>query len=376
MPWEACSVTQKRKEFVLLAGSPGVNLSQLASRFGISRKTAYKWLERSREQPQIDQALQDRSRRPRCSPRQSLPEVELLVLQLRQAYDWGGRKISHVLSRDHALQVAPSTVTSILHRHGQIRPEDSNASKAWLRFEHARPNELWQMDFKGDFPLAQGRCYPLTAVDDHSRFNLILQACSNQRRSTVQAQLERAFAMYGLPERINTDNGPPWGTGGQGEFSMLGVWLMRLGIKLSHSTPWHPQSNGKDERFHRSLKRELLRHHEWVDLPQAQVKFDDWRHIYNEQRPHEALEMQTPVQRYRPSKRSMPSTLPEPDYEAWAQVRKVQHGGWVHFQGREIRLSKALAGQPVAFMPRPERDGAYDVYFCQQHLKVVHLGAR
>ena len=372
MPWENVTVIEKREEFVVLASKEGANVSGLCRRFGISRKTGYKWLGRY-ESGRTD-ALLDRSRRPHHSPRISTTGVEEAVLAMRHKHPaWGGRKISHVLARDRQQNVAPSTVTAILHRHDLIDPAASTAATPWKRFEHAQPNQLWQMDFKGHFAVGKRRCHPLTVIDDHSRYNLVLAACENERRGTVQAALERTFARYGLPQRINTDNGSPWGTAGQAGLTGLAVWLIRLGIILSHSRPLHPQTNGKDERFHRSLKAEVLALRQFDDLEQVQTEFDRWRLVYNRERPHEALSMQAPADRYRPSARSMLPSLPGIEYGPDDVVRKVQQGGWISWQGWNIRVSKALVGQPIALRPSLTDDGIYNVYFCHQHLNSLDL---
>lgn len=372
MPWEQVTVPQSRKEFVLLACQADANISQLCERFGISRKTAYKWLGRYAQDS--SEALQDRSRRPHASPHKSTDYLEQAVVQLRQRHAaWGGRKIAHVLARDHQLHVAPSTVTNILHRHQLITPAASEAATPWQRFEHEEPNSMWQMDFKGHFGVAEQRCHPLTVIDDHSRYNLALQACRNEQRQTVQSILQHVFERYGLPRRINADNGPPWGTTGQGPLSGLGVWLIRLGVHLSHSRAMHPQTNGKDERFHRTLKAEVLRQRHFPDFDSVQPEFDRWRFIYNCERPHQALGMQTPAQRYRASPISMPRTLPAIEYGPEDLVRKVQQGGVLHLYGKELRISKALVGQPVALRPASNTDGIYDVYFCHQYVDSISL---
>jgi transposase InsO family protein len=372
MPWSEVTVQKQREEFVLLAKAEGANVSELCRRFGISRKTGNKWLSRRAANP--EEALADRSRRPHSSPLLSPAVVEKAVVQMRLAHPaWGGRKIACVLERDAGLIVVPSTVTNILHRHGLVSPAASSAATAWQRFEHAEPNDLWQMDFKGHFPAGQGRCHPLTVLDDHSRYNLVLQACGNEQRQTVQTLLHRTFDHYGLPLRINADNGPPWGTAGQGALSYLGVWLIRLGIRVSYSRPAHPQTNGKEERFHRTLKAEVLAQRQFGSLHAVQAAFDHWRPIYNCVRPHEALSMQTPVQRYRPSPRSMPATLPPIEYAPDDLVRKVQSNGWISFKNQPFRLPQALTGQHVALKPRLQEDGVYDLFFCHHHIDVLNL---
>lgn len=353
-------MSDQREEFVCLARQEDANVSELCRRYGISRKTGYKWLSRP------DAA--DVSRRPLSSPTRTASEVEGRVVALRAAHPaWGGRKISHVLARDESIELAPSTVTSVLHRHGLIDSAASAAAAPWQRFEHDRPNALWQMDFKGYVATDEGRLCPLTVIDDHSRFNVTLEALPGQTRLLVQPVLHRTFERYGLPDRINTDNGAPWGSGGQG-ITQLGIWLVRLGIKLSHSRPLHPQTNGKDERFHRTLLAEAMYGQPFHDLAAAQERFDQWRTVYNCKRPHEALGMQTPVDRYRASHRAMPENLPPIEYGLDDEVRNVQACGIVKFKGRRLRTSYALHGEPVALRPVSDQDGVYDVFFCHQRV--------
>lgn len=368
MAWMETSVVEQRLEFVMLAKDGTAGVSELCRRFGISRKTGYKWLGRYEAQGG-EHGLADASRRPQTSPSRSSEELEAEVLQVRQAHPaWGGRKIAHVLGRDQGLPVAPSTVTSILHRHGLIQASASAAAQPWQRFEHAAPNSLWQMDFKGHFAMHRGRCHPLTVIDDHSRYNIALKACANEQGATVQAALREVFRRYGLPRRINTDNGQPWGDSGGRYLTALGAWLVRLGISISHSTPLHPQTNGKDERFHRTLKAEVLLR-SFADLAECQSAFNRWRPIYNQHRPHEALAMQTPVQRYAPSAVAYPEVLPEIEYGDQDKVRRVNKAGRISIFGKSIFISNALHGLPVALRPSAEIPDALEVYFCHQRIK-------
>ena len=257
MPWKERTAMSLRDEFVRLALSPGSNVTMLCQRFSISRKTAYKWLARARR----GQAMTDRSRRPLHSPRQTGPELEKQIMQLRQDFRWGGRKIHTRLKALGVVEIpAPSTVTDILRRKGQIDPQEAAKHAPGVRFEHPSPNDLWQMDFKGQFRLCGGGwCFPLTVLDDHSRFSLGLRACGNQQGVTVQAQLTDVFRRYGLPCRILCDNGSPWGCDSRHRYTNFSAWLLRLGIAVSHGRPYHPQTQGKDERFHRTLNVELLK---------------------------------------------------------------------------------------------------------------------
>lgn len=270
-----------------------------------------------------------------------------------------------------------STVHAILKRNGLIEPAESSKHQAFVRFEHPQPNALWQMDFKGHFPMRSGgRCHPLTVLDDHSRYNLCLQALDNERASSVQQCLMRIFARYGLPWRMLMDNGAPWGDRLDHPYTPLTVWLMRLGILVSHSRPYHPQTMGKDERFHRTLNNELITRHCFVDLAHAQALFDPWRELYNCRRPHQALGMQPPATRYRMSTRAFPQRLPEPEYPAGLPTRIVQQQGKLSYAGHDYRVPKAFRGQRVALLHNEEHDGILDVLFFRQCIAQLNLHAR
>lgn len=369
MPWKECSPMSLRLEFVELASGKGANMALLCRRFGIARKTGYKWLGRYRAGGQG--ALLDRSRRPHRSPEKTDESVVQQILALRKKHRaWGGRKLQVRLKRlGHRSIPAASTITELLRRHDLLDLQRSQQHQACERFEYCRPNDLWQMDFKGHFPLSSGgRCHPLTALDDHSRYALILRACGDERRPTVWRHLTDAFRHYGLPRRMLMDNGGPWGTAGnQDAWSRLEVWLMRLGIHVMHGRAMHPQTQGKEERFHQTLVAEVLRWQQFRDLEHVQEQFDPWREIYNHQRPHEALKMQVPGERYQPSAVSYPESLPAVQYPTDDKVRRVQGNRCIKLQGQEYRIGRAFVGQPVAL--RPTRvDGLWDVYFCQQRI--------
>jgi transposase InsO family protein len=352
----------EKKEFISLAVQEDANISRLCRYFQVSRKTAYKWLGRFCREGEA--GLADRSRRPRSSPGQTPPFLEEAVLRLRDEHPaWGGRKIRARLQHlGWAAVPAASTITGILRRHGLIDPEESAKHKAWRRFEAEDPNDLWQMDFKGHIPAAQGRCHPLTVLDDHSRYALGLEACGDERGATVQERLTRIFRRYGLPRKMMMDNGSPWGSDAAHPHTPLTVWLLRLGVKVGHSGPYHPQTLGKDERFHRSLKAEVLQYCQGLELERCQARLDAWRLVYNLERPHEALGLAPPVSRYRESPRSFPETLPVWEYGPGDQVRKVQALGYISFRNRYFRLSKAFRGQAVALRPTLS-NGVWEVFF-------------
>ena len=374
MPWKASTCMSRRQEFVMLANTADANVSQLCARFGISRKTGYKW--RSRFQAGNIQGLADQSRRPHHSPRRTVPAIAEQVLTLRSEHPaWGGRKLqARLLALGYTNVPAASTITAILHRHQRIAPEESRRHQSFQRLEHAEPNDLWQMDFKGDFATAAGRCHPLTVLDDHSRFALELRACGDEKTETVQNALTTVFRRYGLPWRMTMDNGFPWGVylGGRCRWTRFTVWLLRLGVRVSHSRPFHPQTQGKDERFHRTLKVELLRDYAWRDLSECQQHFERWRDQYNCERPHEALQMQVPAARYCVSVRPFPERLPVVEYPSDSIVRRVQKNGCIHWHHTSYFVSEAFYGLDVALRPTTT-DGSYDVYFCQQRVATVDL---
>jgi len=372
MPWTEVNRMSLRKEFVMLAQNDSVDISELCRRFGISRKTGYKWLKRYREGGEAN--LKDRSRQPTRCPHQTPSTMEKKVVELRKRKSaWGGRKIrAHLLQKGHKGVPAASTITEILRRKKQLDPQESQKHQACCRFEKETPNELWQMDFKGDFPTLEKRCYPLTLLDDCSRFALGLFSCANQQRDTVQSCLERVFQHGGMPHAMLMDNGPPWGGGETCEYTRITVWLMRLGIRVYHGRPYHPQTQGKVERFHRTFKVELVQRESFVDLAHCQRRFDQWREEYNYERPHEALDLATPGSRYHPSSLSYPAHLPPIEYETGALVRKVQHGGRIAFHCREYRVGHAFVGLPVALKPSAV-DGVMEVYFCQHLIKMLDL---
>lgn len=296
MPWHIHTIMSQRLEFVVLALQRSVAFSELCLRFGVSRKTGYKWLQRYRGGGSA--ALEDRSRRPHRSPGQVVASVAETVLALRRQTAWGGAKLRLRLQQlGHRQVPAASTCTEIVRRADLLKKEP--AAGPLQRFERAQPNELWQMDHKGHFATQCGqRCHPLTVLDDHSRFNLVLEAASNERTASVQAALTGAFQRYGLPEAILCDNGGVWGRlSSCAGHTALSLWLLRLGVRVLHGRPYHPQTQGKQERFHRTLGEELLGRHTWRDLAHCAEQFRHYRQRYNHERPHCSLQGATPASR-------------------------------------------------------------------------------
>lgn len=361
----------QRLEFVLLARQEDANVSALCRRYGISRKTGYKWL--ARYDGKGETGLTDQSRRPQHHPRQTAPELEAAVRTVRAAHPaWGGRKIKAWLERRGIPAPSPSTITAILERGGLLEDPRERPQVRWQRFEAAAPNDLWQLDFKGVVRLESGDTFPLSVLDDHSRFALGLFACADQKQATVRTHLITLFQRYGLPRRILTDNGPPWGPSRQYGLTALEAWWLRLGIKVSHGRIYHPQTQGKVERFHGSLKAEVLRGPQLLDQDACQQAFDQWRDCYNLDRPHEALDFAVPVERYQASPRPLLTLEPEIVYGPGDAVRMVKAHGVIAYRNRRYFISRGLAGLPVAV--RRTRDPAIvHVYFCQQLVKEVTL---
>jgi transposase InsO family protein len=377
MPWKECVVKEVRREFVELACLPHANIAALCRQFRISRRCGYKWLKRYRVDGQA--GLIDRSRRPHASPGRVNCPMQRAVVRLRIKHPvWGGRKLRKLLENqghDPATLPAVSTIGRILFRGGLIDPARSSRHRAFQRFEHDQPNDLWQMDFKGHFELGNGRrCHPLTVLDDHSRYCLCLQACAGETEQHVKPALMRLFQQQGLPLRILCDNGPPWGTS-QGQerqrYTHLGLWLLRQDVAVCHGRPRHPQTQGKDERLHRTLKEELLMRQTLANLADAQKHFDPWREQYNCVRPHEALALAVPASRYGKSPREYQPNL-KLEYLSSDQVRKVDHNGLFSFRSVDWRLGDAFAGETVALRPTTV-DGMMAVVYARQVVAGINL---
>lgn len=372
MPWREVSVMDQRREFVMLAKQEGVNRRKLCRHFGISAQTGYKWIERYGTG---DTTLADRSRRPHHSPERTTATTEQQIVALRDAHPaWGARKIAHRLKRDRQTVPAVSTVHEILRRHDRVTKTAGPVGQSYTRFEKEAPNQLWQMDFKGHSPLENGvSCHPLTMLDDHSRFSLCLAACANEQGPTVRGHLETTFRRYGLPDAMFVDNGGPWGFTLEDSWTRLTVWLLKLGVRVIHSRPYHPQSRGKNERFHRTLKAEVLAFRRYRDLADAQRAFDQWRVVYNLDRPHEALDYDVPASRYQPSARAMPDRLPTVEYDEHEIVRSVSSTkAYISFRGCLWKVPQAFRGERLAIR-QLTTDGRFGIFFAAHQIATIDL---
>ena len=269
------------------------------------------------------------------------------MLGLRDAHPgWGARKLAcgPARAKRQCRRAASTGACDPARRDDRVIETAVRARAVAMRFEKAAPNLLWQMDFKGWVKLTDGsRCHPLTVVDDHSRYLVCLKACVAPTEVTVRGHLETAFRHHGLPEAMFVDNGSPWGGGPAERWTRFGVWLLKLGVGVLHSRPYHPQSRGKNERFHRTLNKEVLSMTCFRGMGEAQRAFDAWLPIYNGERPHEALSMAVPADRYRPSPRPMPARLMEPEYDERDIIRKVgTTKAYIQFKGRSWPVGQAF----------------------------------
>lgn len=363
------SQRQRLVEQLLL---PEANVSELCKIFKVSRKTAYKWL--SRYHTGGFPSLSDRSKEPIKQPNKSSFEMEDLIVKLHKENPyWGPRKLRDYLFNVENKSALPShtTFARILKRHGCQVITSSKSKPATLRFEREQPNDLWQMDFKGSFMTENQRCYPLTILDDCSRFSILLTACQNETSEVVKGHLTRVFHEFGLPNQINVDNGNPWGTADLTSYSSLQIWLMRLGVKITHSAPYHPQTNGKDERFHRTLKLEVL-HQRSYKKNEIQEVFDTWRHKYNYQRPHEALDGKTPSHKYCVSSKRFSEKLTPFEYEEGIVKKVHQTHGTICLKGKRYRVGKGFSGEYIA-LKETDKSNEFAVYFMDNFIKKLKL---
>ena len=345
MPWETKTVMEEREAFVLAAERGEKAIAVLCREFGISRKTGYKWLNRAKE----GQQLCDQSRCPHRQPSKTARDTEELILEMRTAHPaWGGKKIKAVLESAGYVGI-PSVKTcgNILRRYGMIDSAEAKKHQPFQRFQRESCNDLWQMDFKGDFLLGDGsRCYPLDILDDHSRY--CIQISPKGSASGVMDSVILAFREFGLPNSILSDNGSQF-SGFRGGYTQFERWLMDLDVLPIHGRIMHPQTQGKVERFHRTMKAEALRTTP-ANLEHAKRLLNDWRWRYNELRPHEALGMKPPASVYRESKRKYCEPKPYL-YDEGARLVKVNNWGYLRFGSVQVYLSETMKDTYLEIRP-------------------------
>jgi len=351
-----------------------LSVTELCQLYGVARKTAYKWIDRYLHLGPA--GLEERSRRPRHSPNETAPEIVAAFLEARRRHpSWGGKKLLTIVHKRHPRWDLPgrSTVCDILSRHGMV-PK----SRYRRRIGHPgkptssilAPNDVWSADFKGQFKTGDGiYCYPLTVTDGFSRYLLGCQALCSTAVAGAKPVFRRLFQEYGLPKRIRTDNGVPFATNTLARLSALSAWWVRLGVLPELIEPGKPQQNGRHERMHKTLKAEATRPPAG-SLAAQQRKFNRFRTDYNEERPHEALDQQTPASVYEPSPREMPTKLPPLEYPDRFEVRYVSANGGIRWNSDWVNVSTVCAGEYVGL--EEIDDGIWNVYFGPLKLGRLH----
>jgi transposase InsO family protein len=347
MPWLESRVRDQRIQFVTAATQPRANVLAVCRVFGISRTTGYKWLRRHAAAGSVT-ALADRSRRPHHSPRRTSEAVTARVVALREQYGWAGEKLVALLAAE-GMTLAARTVDRIIAREGLTRA-DAAPTAALQRFARSAPNELWQMDAKGHYPLSSGqRCHPLSIVDDHSRYAVGLFALPTLHGAGVRAALVECFDRYGVPGAMLMDHGSPWwATQNAAGLSALSVFLLKQDIRLLHGRVRHPQTQGKVERFHRTLAERLRWWGVPSDLEGFRTALADFRDEYNQVRPHEALGQEPPALHFQPSRRAYRPQPPSWEYPPGSVVHRVDRNGMITVLGMRVFVAEALVGEPVA----------------------------
>ena len=358
------SKNRQRQQFIANwvedTGVGKVNFAGLCRVYGISRETGYKWVKRFVASRGRLDSLDDRSRRPLTNP-DTIPDdvVDLLIRARKKHPYWGPRMLRLWLVKrgeDSTMLPAPSTIGSILKRHGLVRPRQRRRRTPPTMgrkpsVEADCPNDVWGIDYKGQFRTVDGQlCYPLTLVDCFSRYLLRCEALPSTDERRARQVLESAFREYGLPARIRSDNGSPFASTGVGGLTRLSVWWIKLGIRPERIEPGKPQQNGRQERFHRTLKRET------VTPPRASMRaqqraFDIFRRRYNEERPHQALSSAVPDELHVPSTRLFVPDPPDPTYAAHWETRRVTRAGIVSWDRGPIAIGAVLAGEVVGIKP-------------------------
>ena len=368
MPWRMSSVIEQRWEFVKRAVPRREPFARLCREFGISRPTGYLWLRRY-EQTRTMTALQSRSRRPCHSPQRTAAAMERQVVELRERTHWGARKLRALLREQEQVELPTRTIHRILQRHDLVIPPQPGA--AIKRFERSEPNQLWQMDTKSKYTLEDGECHPLVILDDCSRYVVGLHALARLAIELAMPCLVTTFRSYGIPQAMLMDRGSLWWspTNGWG-LTALSVGLIEQGITLLFGRARHPQTQGKVERVHRTIGYELRHHGEPRRLEQWADALERTRQRYNWDRPHEALGMQRPAQRYRRSEREYAERPREWEYAAGSEVRRLNAHGMLSVAGRHWFVCEALAGKSVGV---EQFDGKLLVSYRHMYIREIDL---
>ena len=366
MPWESKTVEEIRKEFIDDAKISN-NYSSLCREFGITRRTGYKWLERSK----ITNDLSDRSHARKVIGNKTNFELENIILALRKDNPgWGAKTLRKVLE-NQGYEDLPcvKTFNNILKRNDCITKEESLKHKAFVSFEKEHCNEMWQTDFKGEFLTKDhNKCFPLDIIDDHSRFLIKIKALTSTANAVIPC-FKEAFYEYGMPNSILSDNGAQFAGFRQG-YTQFEKWLMNNNILPIHGRIKHPQTQGKIERFHRTMKNELLNHNDFIDVNDADFALQNWRIKYNNIRPHEALNMKCPAEVYTPSDRTYTDEVKKYEYGGQHHVIKVNSWGYVRFDKWQVYLSETMINEYIEFRPNPLGDS---FIACYRNFKIAEF---
>jgi transposase InsO family protein len=367
MPWLETAPMEQRERFIRDSQFKLYTMTELCERYGVSRKTGYKWLDRFDEEGR--RGLQDRSRAPHHCPHRISGETAQVICDARRQHpSWGPEKLLDWLRPRYSQLDLPavSTAGDLLAREGLVKKR-----RRRRQYQHpgvvpattTQPNDLWTADFKGHFRTQDGiYCYPLTITDLHTRFLLACHGLLSTKGQGVRPVFDRLFREYGLPRAIRTDNGVPFATTGIHGLSQLNVWWIRLGIQHQRILPAHPQQNGAHERMHKTLKGEAIRPPR-ATLAAQQRKFTRFRHEYNEERPHQTLRGRTPASLYRPSPRTYTGGLPPIEYPGHFIVKRVTNAGTIRFKKRLLFVANALKQHQVGL--EEVDDGIWSLHFCQ-----------
>jgi putative transposase len=364
MPWTETNPVLERRHFAHDFESGHWTMTELCLRYGISRTAGYKWLDRYQQGGL--RGLHDHSRAPRSCPHQTPDKIVRLILEENGRYGWGARKIRKRLSKLHPHVELParSTISDILERHGRVRARHTR--RRWKHpgaaaFNTVAPNQIWTVDFKGQFLMRNGiYCYPLTIVDHFSRCLLCCHGLLDVRTEGVKRQFLRLFRMHGMPDAIRSDNGAPFASTGIHGLSKLNVWWLQLGITHQRITPGSPQENGAHERMHKTLKAKVT-HPPAANLNLQQRAFNAFRNTYNNIRPHEALDDETPASRWTPSSRAYPERISKPEYPRHLEIRRVSNCGTFRINCAQVFLSQTLNGEDIGL--EEVQDGLWNIVY-------------
>lgn len=367
MPWNVSPVSELRLALIHQVITCHLSVAQAARNFGVSRKTASKWLARYREVP--DQPLSDQSRKPTSSPKRTPPAIEQAICGVRRQYGWGARKIQAYLAQQGLQVPSPRTVTHVLKRHGYIDTALAEPLDPVQAFERERPHQLWQCDHKGPLEVGRRKVHPFTVIDDHSRYLIACHTCADVSMQPAFDVLWKAFGEFGLPDAILCDNA--FGTTFETPktLSWFDARLIRLGIHPIHGRPYHPQTQGKVEWLHGTLERELWPSIRRDSRDQFQADLDHWRtRVYNTIRPHEALGDRPPVSRFSHSLKPRPTQLPPVEYPTEGLIRKVSTSGDVRWNRHRILAGRGLVGE---FVRIEERESEIALFYAWKEYRVI-----